>query len=158
MRKRFTSVALALALLCGTAVLRAQSPYDQYLKPADIEKAGNLTGIRIVPYDPSKGAGGNLNFGLADGTVVLIATFQTMDQKAYDKYKTQMKSYIRGPVAGIGDDAFDGPPGNSPYFIGFKKGNRVVTISTFFNTAKMGETYLSMTQLADLCKTVAGRL
>ena len=121
--KRFTPVALAMALLFGAAGLCAQtSPYDQYLKPADIEKAGNLTGIKTVPYDPNKGAGGNLNFGLADGTVVLIATFQTLDQKGYDSYKTQMKSYIRGPVAGIGDDAFDGPPGNYPYFIGFKKG------------------------------------
>jgi hypothetical protein len=156
--KRYALVVAALTLLGAAAVLSAQtSPYDKYLTAADIEKAGNLSGLKTVPYDPSKGAGGNLNFGLADGTVVLIATFQSLQPKDYDKYKTQLKPYVKGPIAGLADDAFNGPTGN-PYFISFRKGNWVATISTFFNPAKMGQTILTMDQLLALCKVVAGRL
>ncbi len=157
--RKFTPVLVVLALVCVVPTVRGQaSPYEQYLTVADVEKAGSLSGIKLVPYDPSKGAGGSLNFGLADGTVVLIASFQTLNPKDYDSYKNQIKPYIRKAVEGIGEDAFDGPPGNYPYFITFRKGNWVVSISTFFNPAESGKTYLSMDQLAGLCKTVAGRL
>lgn len=157
--KRAAALLLALILLGGVSALRAQSnPNDKYLSTADVEKAGKLTGIKNVPYDPSKGAGGNLNFGLADGTVVLIATFQMLDAKGYATYKTQMKSQTRGAVAGIGEEAFDGPPGDYPFFIFFKKGNWVVSISTFYNPAQYGKTFLTMEQLGELCKTVASRL
>jgi hypothetical protein len=156
MKKR-ALVVVALALLGAAAVLSAQTrPYDKYLTTADIEKASGLKGLKPVPYDPSKGAGGNLNFGLADGTVVLIASFQSLQPKDYDKYKTQIKSYVKGPVAGLADEAFNGPPGDYPYFISFRKGNWVATITTFFNPAKMGQTFLTMDQVLALCKVVAG--
>lgn len=69
-----------------------------------------------------------------------------------------MKPYIKASVPGIGDDAFNGPPGDYPYYITFKKGAWVVSISTFFDPAKYGQSFLTMEQLTGLCQTVAGRL
>jgi hypothetical protein len=88
--------------------------------------------------------------------MALIATFQMLKPKEYDQYKGQMKSYIRGSVPGIGDDAFDGPPGNYPYVLCFKKGDWVVSLSTFFDT-KSGK-QMFMEQLSALAKAVIGRL
>lgn len=159
--KRFGLLGLALVLLSGLAVAGAQSsPYDKYLTIEDIQNVGKLTGLKTVPYDPSKGAGGDLNFALADGTMVLIASFQTLDQKDYEKYKTQMKNYIKGSVPGIGEDAFSGPANDPQFYIGFRKGTWVVTLSSFFNPdpAKKGATFLSMDQIAELAKIVIGRL
>ena len=92
--------------------------------------------------------------------MVLITNFQTLNQKDYDAYKAQMKPYIKGSVAGIGEDAFSGPASDPQYFIGFRKGTWLVTISSFFNPdpAKKGATFLSMDQLAALAKIVIGRL
>jgi len=157
--RRTALVALALAVLFGASALIAQTEiYDKYLTAADIEKAGGFTGIKKVPRDPSKGAGGTLNFGFANDKVVVIATMMTVDQKQYEKYKDQSKNYIRGPVAGIGEDAYDGPPGAVQYFIGFKKGTWYVQISTFFNMDAGGKTYLDMDQLKALCKVIADRM
>lgn len=156
---KLTLIALSLALLSGGLALIAQTEiYDKYLTAADVEKAGGLSGIEKIPYDPSKGAGGTLNFGLADDKPVVIATMMTVRPGDYQKYKDQSKKYIRGPVAGIGEDAYDGPPGPVQYFIGFKKGTWYVQISTFFNMEAGGQTYLSMDQLKALCQVIAGRM
>jgi hypothetical protein len=157
--KKLTLVTLVLVVVFGASAVIAQTElYDKYLTAADIEKAGGLTGIKKIPYNPSKGAGGTLNFGLADDKPVVIATMMTVKAGDYEKYKDQSKKYIRGPVAGIGEDAYDGPPGAVQYFIGFKKGMWYVQISSFFNMDAGGKTYLSMDQLTALCKTIADRM
>jgi hypothetical protein len=158
--KKIVIIGLISAMICSLPAFSGaqSSPYDKYLTISDIQDAGKLTGVKIVPYDPSKGAGGNLNFALQDGTLVLMATFQTLQPKDYEKVKAQMKSSIKGLVPGIGDDAFIGPPNDPQYFIEFKKGTRVVSLSTFFNMAKLGQTFLNIDQLCALAKVVAGRL
>jgi len=158
--KKIVIIGLTLTMICWLPTLSGaqSSPYDKYLTISDVQDAGKLTGVKIVPYNPSKGAGGNLNFALQDGTLVLIATFQTLQPKDYEKMKTQMKSSIKASVPGIGDEAFTGPPADPQYFIEFKKGTRLVSLSTFFNKANYGQTFLNIDQLCALAKVVAGRL
>jgi hypothetical protein len=50
-----------------TGILKNETPvasksYNDYLTAADIEKVSGMTGVKLIPKDPSKGAGGNLNF------------------------------------------------------------------------------------------------
>jgi len=157
--KKLALLALTISVLFGAFAALAQDDfYDKYLNAADVEKAGGLTGVKKIPRDPSKGAGGTLNFGLANDKPVVIATIMSVRPGDYEKYKDQSKKYIRGPVAGIGEDAYDGPPGQVQYFIGFKKGAWYVQVSTFFNMEAGGKPYLNMEQLKALCQTVAGRM
>jgi hypothetical protein len=151
-------ISLSLVIILGgVALLDAETnPYDKYLTLTDVQTAGKLTGIKSVPRDPNKGAGGELNFALADGTMVLIVNFLTLDAKGYPVYKNQMKPYINAAVPGLGEDAFDGPGGAVQYFLTFRKGTWVVSLSTFFGPS--GKTFLSMDQLKALAKVVLGRL
>jgi len=157
--KKVALLVLAICVLSGAFAALAQDDlYDKFLTAADVGKAGGLTGVKKIPRDPSKGAGGTLNFGLTNDNPVVIATFMSVRPGDYEKYKDQSKKYIRGPVTGIGEDAYDGPPGQVQYFIGFKKGMWYVQVSTFFNMEGGGKPYLSMDQLKALCQTIAGRM
>jgi hypothetical protein len=53
--KKIILIGLAMATIgCLNSSLGAQtSPYDKYLTVADLEAAGKLTGVKIVPYNPS---------------------------------------------------------------------------------------------------------
>ncbi|MGD0783335.1 MAG: hypothetical protein ABSA30_10810 [Candidatus Aminicenantales bacterium] len=157
--KKIILIGLAAAALLGPVVVPAalNGPYDKLLTIADVQAVGKMTGLKLIPYDPSKGAGGDLNFALADGTMALLVQFQTMDAKRWEKDKAAQKNYIRGPVAGLGDEAFDGPPGNFPYALTIRKGSRVVALSSFADM-KTGKFIFSMEQLTALAKIILGRM
>jgi hypothetical protein len=149
------AVTLLIAGLYGVAV--ASGPYDRYLTGADVEKVSGLKGIREVPRDPSKGAGGDLNFAAADGKLVTMANFLSGD--FYATYKKQ-RGYFKSDVKGVGDEAFIGPSSGPEYVLVFRKGDRCVTLSSFFNMGgpPSQPLMLSKDQLIELGKIVAGRL
>jgi hypothetical protein len=52
----------------------------------------------LIPPDPRKGAGGDLNFALPDGKQILLVTF--LDTKNYEQSKAA-KSVNGGQVQGV---------------------------------------------------------
>jgi hypothetical protein len=102
----------------------------QYLTVQDVEKITGLQGVKLVPRDPSKGAGGDLNFANKDGNLILMVNRNLFSDMLYSQTKN-MKGSVKEEIQGVGDAAFIGPPGNYPYFLAFKKGKGSGTVSTF---------------------------
>jgi hypothetical protein len=114
--------------------------------------------INILPRDPSKGAGGDLNFADSDGKLVVMAGFQSADY--YTRFKTQ-KSYFKSDIKGVGEEAFSGPSsGGAEYLLVFRKGSHCISLTSFFNLGGPASKPLMLTkeQLVELGKVVAGRL
>ena len=168
-------VALALALAgCGqkkeaagtgaasppAAAPQAAAPsavaYESMLSVADVEKVTGLTGVTLVPRDPSKGAGGDLNFATPGAGVVLMALFT--GSTLYEQSKAA-KGYLHAMVPGLGDEAFDGPqnsPVGEPYVIYVRKGAKAFSLSAFFG--KDGKPTVSQARLRELAKGVVEKL
>ena len=106
------------------------APGAQYLTVQDVEKITGLQGVKLVPPDPSKGAGGDLNFANKDGKLILMVNRNLRSDMLYTQTKN-MKGAFKEDIQGVGDAAFTGPPGNYPYFVAFKKGKGSGTVSTF---------------------------
>jgi hypothetical protein len=109
----------------GLLAANAQAgTYEHVVQGADIEKAAGLKGVKAVPRDPSKGATGMLNFADAQGALVFTATFEIITPEALAKTKASpsWKGLIKGPVSGLGDEAYMGPKGGDPFILIFKKG------------------------------------
>lgn len=157
--KRLTLLLLAVFLLfnLATAFTTAAGPYDKYLTVADVEKVSGLTGIKIVPKNPAKGAGGDLNFATSDGKLVLMALFSGASLYAPSK---QQAGYFKAAVPGVGSEAFSGPKNDPQFVLCFKKGVYCVTLSSFFNIGGDAKhpTMLTMDQLIALGKLVAPRI
>jgi len=65
---------LLRSVLCGLLLptfLTAAHAAD-ILNVADVEKIGGMSGLQMVPKDPAKGAGGELNFAAATNKLVLM--------------------------------------------------------------------------------------
>jgi hypothetical protein len=120
----------------------------------DVEQVTGLTGIKLVPRDPKKGAGGNLNFATADDKLLTMLVIADMD--IFDQWKNA-PNYAGQAVTGVGDEAYLAPKGQDPYIIVFRKGNKVASISSFPNVTT-GESYLSVAQLKALANIVESRM
>ena len=61
---------------CVFAVLaltpHQQADYESLLTIKDVEDVSGMQGVKLVPRNPQVGAGGELNFALADGTLLLM--------------------------------------------------------------------------------------
>jgi hypothetical protein len=103
-----------------------------------------------------KGAGGDLNFALADETILVIAAVQKAEM--YETWKEQ-EGFFHADVSGIGDEAFEGPSiGKARYVLIFKKGETAISLSSFFNMMEGGDPFLSQEQLRELAKIMVSRL
>jgi len=130
---------------------------SDYLTIADVEKVSGLKGIKIVPYDASKGAGGDLNFATSDDKLVVMANF--LGSSFYADYKKQ-PGYFKEEIKGLGEEAFAGPKSGPEYVLVFLKGTHCVTLSSFFNLGgdSSSPTMLTMDQLKELAIIVDSRL
>jgi hypothetical protein len=129
---------------------------SKLLTVQDVEKVTDRTGVKLVPKNPMKGAGGDLNFALADETILVIAAIQKAEM--YETWKKQ-EGFFHAEVPGIGDAAFEGPSiGEARYLLIFKKGKTAVSLSSFFNMKAGGDPFLSQNQLRALAKIVTLRL
>jgi hypothetical protein len=158
MTKKLQAFGLAgLTVLLLIPGLWAQAnPYHKYLTAADIEKVTGLTGVKEVPRNPQKGAGGNLNFADGDGNLILIASFLTAgDFKAYKSEEDMVKETVEG----VGEEAFFGPGSSDPpYLLLIRKGDRCLALSTFVSDADPLKTRIPMPQLIAIGKIVIGRM
>ena len=158
MKRLLVSLMLSLIVVGFYTGSFAAGAYDKYLTGADIEKISGMSGIKEVPRDPSKGAGGDLNFAGSDDKLVVMAGFQSADY--YANYKKQ-KGYFKSDVKGVGEEAFSGPASLGPeYMLVFRKGSHCITLTSFFNIGGPASKPLVLTQeqLVELGKIVAERL
>lgn len=130
--------------------------YSKLVTPADVEKVTGFKGIKIVPADPTNGAGGDLNFAQANGELVMMANF---GDKAWFEANKKTPNY-RGPVSGIGDAAFNGPTaqmGTKIFQLGFVKGDTGVLLTSFLSNDG-GKPIIPQAKLEEIAKLVLPRM
>ena len=160
MAKKFwlmMSLALLIPGICLFQQARAAATQnDKLLTPADVAKISGIAGIKTVPKNPAKSAGGDLNFAKPNNELVLMAIFQTVDPKDLAK-NCQTKSFrdvYVGPVTpGVGDAAYESPAQGERTVLTFLKGNHWVTLGTYFNPMTM-KPLLSQKQLRELAAII----
>jgi len=131
---RWLTVLFAFTMLVSSAstVQSQTKPASgaQYLTVQDVEKITGLQGVKLVPANPSKGAGGDLNFANKDGELILMVQRMLNSDMLYSQTK-KMKDAVKADIEGVGDAAFTGPAGNLQYFVTFKKGKGSGSAATF---------------------------
>src|SRR5579871_3495456 len=96
------------------ALLVAQAA-DPRLTVADVEKVTGLTGVQLVAPGSIAGAGAGLNFATADRKMILMvnvgpAALYTRAKEQQEYHGLPMPLF-HAAVTGVGDEAFDSPPG-----------------------------------------------
>lgn len=133
----------------------APANYQKLLTIADVESATSLKGLKLVPRGSTAGAGGDLNFARPDGSLLLMVEFGNAD--LFKQWKAQPDFY-NSAVAGVGDEAFNGPKGGlAPYVLFFRKGTHSVGLSSFLDTDTI-KPMLSQDQLRSIAKIILSRL
>ena len=131
--------------------------YAKLLTPADVSKVTGVSEVILVPRNPSKGAGGDLNFALPNGKMILLVTF--LDTNSYNQSK-KMQGVYGGEVTGIGDQAFIGKVMGMESILYFLKGARGAALSSFIDTDHgwPGKPYVSQPQLRQLAVLMLSRM
>ena len=152
---------LAVTILLAP-LAQAQSIRAPLLTPADIEQATGLTGVKLRPPSPGQ-LPGDLAFVLADDTVLLMVNF--FDAAAFEHAKKPVVSIVAGTtittdlfhaaVAGLGDDAYDGPNEDPPYISYVRVGPRAFGLVVL---SRGGRRLLTPAQRHDIAKVVAARM
>lgn len=102
------------------------------------------------------GAGGDLNFVGPDKKLLLMVNFG--GSALYDRAKKQ-PSLMHAIVPGVGDEAFDAPPGSLQYVLYVKKGANAISITAFFVSGSRPLTpALTLEQLKAIAQIVLPRL
>ena len=151
---------LSLALMVPLpAVHDFQPQADPRLTVADVEKVTGLKGIQLVAPGSIPGAGAGLNFA-ADKHMVLMVNFGTA--ALYRRAKEQKTiggmpmPLFHADVAGIGDEAFDSPPGPIQYVLYVRKGANAASFTAYYVSANKAT--LTMDQLKQLANIAVGRM
>ncbi|HMD86701.1 MAG TPA: hypothetical protein VKO18_18590 [Terriglobia bacterium] len=155
--------AMAIAAMLAATWAWAQSgvavnpAYAKLLTAADVSKVTGLSGVVLVSRDPHKGAGGDLNFALPSGKMILLVTF--LDTKSYNQSKT-MQGVYGGEITGVGDQAFIGKVMGMESILYFLKSARGAALSSFIDTDHgwPGKPYVSQTQLRQLATLMLSRM
>lgn len=173
--KRITAVALIAALMlalvgCGagddpTTGAESQGEptatttiAEDLLTPADVEQVSGLAGLVVVPYDPSIGAGGDIN--IADPGGQLVAMLVDEGPETWDAWLTDGFTVGETYSPPVGDESFIGPNPDvsaTPYIFGFRKGDRAIVLDTYFASGS-SNTVLTIDQLRQLAEIVESRL
>ena len=104
----------------------------QYLTVQDVEKITGLHGVKLVPADPSKGAGGDLNFANKDGKLILMV--QRMPLFRYALFTNQKHERCgEGRHRRGGRCRIYRTGGHLQYFVSFKKRERLRHGGHFFD-------------------------
>ncbi len=153
----FLAATVAAALWCANTAF-AQGPAalpERLLTPADLERVGLKGTVRPSPemFDPAEG----LHFVRAtDSTLVLaVSPLPSVRTSAELRTTVQVLSKDVTHVAGVGDEAYSALGG---WMLIFRKGSRTIQLMTGGDIENVGKAFLSVAQLTELAKTVAGRL
>jgi hypothetical protein len=154
--KKSNVIWIILIILPLATILRAAKELEKLATVKDIEEVTGMQGLKLVPRNPQIGAGGDLNFAGADGTLLLMVAIQ--DAPMYNLWKNQ-EGFFQASVSGIGDEAFEGPQfGNLRYILIFRKGEKAISLSSFFNMQAGGDPFLTQPQLREIAKIILKRL
>ena len=160
--RTISALFTALGMLLAPAVL-AQAP-DPRITAADVEAIAKLP-VHVVATGKAVGAGPGVNFATADGKMLLMVVFG--DSALYERAKAQKEMKMgnttmpmvlfHAAVPGIGDEAFDSPPGAVQYIIYLRKGAKAASVTTYFE--RNGKTTrLTIDQVQSIAKVVASRI
>jgi hypothetical protein len=133
------------------------------LTVADVEKVAGVSGVKEVARMSQPGAGGELNFAGPDGKLLLMVNFGTA--QLYTKARQQKDIKVGGTsypmplyahdVPGVGDEAFDSPPGNIQYVLYVRKGDKAISVTTYMS--RQGKPLLTIAQLKTIAQTILSR-
>ncbi len=154
----FLAVTLAGATAWCVTSARAQGRAalpERLLTPADLERVGLKGAVRPSPemFDPAEG----LHFVRATDSILVLAVnpLSSVSTSAELRTAVQLLSKDVTPVAGVGDEAYSGLGG---WLLVFRKGRTTIQLLTGANLDNLGKAFLSVAQLTELAKTLAGRL
>ena len=154
MHRCLTVVFVFTMLVLSASIVFSQTKAPsgaQYVTVQDVEKITGLHGVKLVPRDSSKGAGGDLNFADKDGKLILMVQRMLSSDALYSQTK-KMKDTVKADISGVGDAAFIGPAGNLQYFVSFKKGKGSGSVATFLTFTG---TLLPMDQVKKVAQLIA---
>ena len=135
-----------------SAVEEIVSDKSDYLTVADVEKVSGIQGIQLVDYDPSIGAGGDINFALPDGTMFLLAQIQP--DSLFEEWR-ERDGFFHELIANLGDEAYSGPGlFEYQYIVYCLKKPYAIAVSSFFKDSGDGKPYFNQEQLIDLVEII----
>jgi len=150
--------ALALAVPLAAHAVHAQS--DPRVTVADVEKVSGLKGVQLVPGGSIAGAGAGLNFATAEKRMLVMVNFgpAALYQRAKDQKTVggMPMPLLHAIVPGIGDEAFDSPPGPLQYVLYVRKGTNAASFTAYYVSA--GKATLTMEQLKQLARIAVSRM
>jgi len=151
-------------LLAAAPDLAARRPS---VTPVDIELATGLHGVRLVPPTTIGAVPGRDNY--ADGSGRVVLWFQDMNAAGFGRAKTQPAKAMNGieiepklfhaAVAGLGDEAFEGPAGKLQYALYVRKGQDAFGLIANITASPRGDRpAVTMDQLKMLAMAVLSRM
>ena len=159
---------VVFAVLVYISPARAQTA-DSRLTTADVEKISGIKGIQQVAPGPGTrplahrpvviGSGPGLNFVGPDKKMVLMVNFGPA--ALYQSAKTKTIPVTNVPlfhadVRGIGDEAFDSPPGPLQYVLYVRKGTNAISLTAYY--VGKDKATLTIDQLKQLAMIIVSRM
>jgi len=150
-------ILILVVLLCGaftSASAQTRLP-ERLLTPADLERAGVKGAVRpsAEMYDPAEG----LHFVTGRDSSLVLSVAALNDVTTPGEFRTALQLLANDlkPVTGVGDEAYTGLGG---WMLAFRKGTKTFQLLTGVDVANGAKVFLTPAQLADLARTIAGRL
>lgn len=136
---------------------KSAKKHEVLLTVADVEQVTGLKGITLVPFNPARFLGSDLNFVAADGRKILSVEFAKAGQ--FETYKVLVPKNYKSEIPGVGQEAFMGPDiaDQAPYLLVFRQDGYTVAL-TVATTSDTRKNMLTIEQLLSLGKTIASRL
>lgn len=158
--KKQSGARLALLAVAAAASIALAQTSDPRLTVADVEKVTGLKGLQSVAPGSVPGAGAGLNFATADKKMILMVNFGTAAlysrAKAQKEYHGMPMPLFHADVPGIGDEAFDSPPGPLQYVLYVRKAANAASFTAYFVSANKAT--LTMDQLKQIAKVAVSRM
>jgi hypothetical protein len=152
------SGALVISALAATIAL-AQAA-DPRLTIGDVEQVTGLKGVQLVAPGAVAGAGAGLNFASADKKMILMVNFGPAAlytrAKAQKEYAGVPMPLFHADVPGLGDEAFDSPPGPLQYVLYVRKGTNAASFTAYF--VPPNKATLTIDQLKQIARIAVARM
>lgn len=141
------------------AILLAQAA-DPRVTVADIEKVTGLRGVQLVAPGSVPGAGAGLNFATPDRKMLVMVNFGPAglysQAKAQKEYHGLPLPLFHATLQGVGDEAFDSPPGPFQYVLYMRKSNAAASFTAYVTSGNKAT--LTMAQLKQIAQIAASRM
>ncbi len=141
------------------AAVMAQAA-DPRVTVADVERVTGLKGVQLVAPGSVTGAGAGLNFVTADRKMLLMVNFGPAAlysrAKAQKEYHGMPMPLFHADVAGVGDEAFDSPPGPMQYVLYMRKGSTAASFTAYVTAGNRAT--LTIDQLKQIARIAASRM